>query len=177
MLHRYANGEDTAEVARYNEQQRIKSVSNGMTFSRDLIGENDIRTAVTALSDTVASRMRKYGAKCSTVSVTIKTPELSSSSKQMTLNAPTNTADVLHDSVLQLIASMRAMNKPIRSLTIAGSNLVFDGEECIQMSLFSTEETNDRKTDIDTAMDKIRSKYGKGSIKFGSVIKNDLGID
>ena len=177
MLHRYANGDDNSEVAEYNHQQRIKSVSNGMTFSRDLIGENDIRIAVTALSDTVASRMRKYGAKCSTVSVTLKTPELTSSSKQMTLEIPTNTADTLHDCVLALITSMRAMNKPIRSLTIAGSNLVFDGEECFQLSLFSSEETNDRKTDIDTAMDNIRKKYGKGSIKFGSVIKNDLGID
>ena len=177
MLHRYANGDDNSEVAKYNEQQRIKSVSNGMTLSRDLISENDIRTAVTALSDIVSSRMRKYGAKCSTVSVTIKTPELTSSSKQMTLEVPTNTADVLHDSVLELIVSMRAMNKPIRSLTIAGTNLIFDGEECLQLSLFSSEETIDRKTDIDTAMDKIRSKYGKGSIKFGSVIKNDLGID
>lgn len=176
-LYRYASGEDDSPVAKYNEQQRIKSVSNGMTFSRDLINETDIRIAITALSDTVSSRMRKYGVKCSTVSVTIKGTDLNSSSKQITLNSPTNTADVLHDSALDIIKSMRNTDNPIRSITLAGSNLVFEGEEITQLSLFSAEETDDRKSDIDIAMDSIRKKYGRGSIKFGSVIKNDLGID
>ena len=176
-LYRYANGEDDNPVAKYNEQQKIKSVSNGMTFSRDLVNETDIRIAVTALSDTVSSRMRKYGVKCSTVSVTIKGTDLNSSSKQMTLNSPTNTADVLHDTALEIIRSMRNSDKPIRSITLAGSNLVFEGEEITQLSLFGAEETDDRKNGIDIAMDEIRKKYGRGSIKFGSVIKNDLGID
>ena len=177
MLHRYANGEDNSKVAEYNHQQRIKSVSNGMTFPRDLVGENDIRTAVTGLSDIVSSRMRKYGVKCSTVSVTIKGPDLNSSSKQITLSSPTNTADVLHDSALNIIKSMKNADKPIRSITLAGSNLVFEDEEITQLSLFETEEPDDRKSDIDVAMDSIRKKYGRGSIKFGSVVKNDLGID
>lgn len=177
MLHRYANGEDTSEVAVYNDHQKVKSVSNGMTFSRDLLSESDVRIAVTALSDTVASRMRKYGAKCTTVSVTLKNPNFRSVSKQMALKVPTNTADVLHDCVLDLIGSLQGFNKPIRTLTIAGSNLIFEGEECVQMSLFSNEDTENRKNDVETAMDEIRKKYGKGSIKFGSVIQNDLGID
>lgn len=177
MLHRYACGDDSSEVARYDTLQKMKSVSNGMTFSRDLLGEQDIRVAVTALSDTVASRMRKYAAKCTTVSVTLKFPNFNSVSKQKALKVPTNSSDVLHDCVLELIKKIGGMDKPIRSLTISGAGLVYEGEECVQLSLFTQEEPRERKEDINIAMDKIRKKYGRGSIKFGSVIKNDLGID
>ena len=61
QLWEYTNGLDESPVARVGEGEKIKSVGNGITFSRDLVTEDDIVTAVTSLSDTVAGRLRKYG--------------------------------------------------------------------------------------------------------------------
>ena len=58
MLYEYANGLDSSPVSRYSEREKIKSVGNGTTFRRNLQGMDDIKVAVTALSDTVASRLR-----------------------------------------------------------------------------------------------------------------------
>ncbi len=64
MLHGYAMGEDSSPVAGSEERRKIKSVGNGITFRRDLKGKDDILIGITALSDTVAGRLRKYGLKC-----------------------------------------------------------------------------------------------------------------
>jgi nucleotidyltransferase/DNA polymerase involved in DNA repair len=57
MLYDYANGFDDSPVRLFSEREKIKSVGNGTTFSRDLVGINDIKTAVTSLADTAARLM------------------------------------------------------------------------------------------------------------------------
>ena len=69
VIHDYANGLDTTPVLRFDQREKIKSVGNGTTFSRNLQSRDDIKTAVTGLSDTVASRLRKYKMKAFGVKV------------------------------------------------------------------------------------------------------------
>ena len=73
-LHDYACGRDDSPVAVAGEHSAPKSVGNGMTFRRNLVGLDDIRAGVAALSDSVASRLRRCGMKCGTVQVTIRDP-------------------------------------------------------------------------------------------------------
>ncbi len=176
MLNRYANGEDSSRVMKFGEQEEIKSVSNGMTFLRDLVSEQDVRTAVTALCDLVSSRMRKYCLKCTTVSVTVKSPDFHSFSRQKTLPAPVDSAKALHDAALELIGRMGTEDKPIRSLTIAANQLTSLGCEGQQIGIFDENASAGKDDQVSSAMDRIRSKYGNASIRYGSVIKNDLGI-
>jgi DNA polymerase-4 len=61
MVHDYANGIDNSPVKFADEQRDVKSVGNGMTFKRDLIGLEDIKAGIAALSDSVAIRLRKNG--------------------------------------------------------------------------------------------------------------------
>ncbi|MDR2157137.1 MAG: DNA polymerase IV, partial [Clostridiales Family XIII bacterium] len=75
MLSDYAGGLENAPVRAASERRKIKSVGNGVTFRRDLLGRDDIMIALTALSDTVSGRLRKYGLKCSGVKVDVKDPE------------------------------------------------------------------------------------------------------
>ncbi len=175
LLYDYANGIDDSPVVKWGEQEDIKSVGNGMTFRRDLSGENDIKTAVTALSDTVSERMRRYGVKCTTIAVQIKSPDFKTVSKQCAAPFPTNTSAEIRITALGLIKGIWGFRAPLRSITVTGMGLVND-EGDRQVSLFGDDTVANKQVDIDKTMDKIREKYGHSAIKFASVIKNDLGI-
>ena len=63
-------------MASIYEKHTVRSVGNGMTFRRDLLGESDARKGLQALSEEVAERLRRAGLKCRTVQLTVKDPAL-----------------------------------------------------------------------------------------------------
>lgn len=177
LLHSYACGLDDSPVALYNQREKIKSVGNGITFRRNLLGLNDITTALTSLSDTVAGRLRKYQMKCCGVKVDIKDPAFKTISRQKQLTVPTNLAAEIKKTALELIQSSWRLSDPIRLLTLTAINLTDEtGDE--QISLFDAPAEDRQKGEsIERTMDDIRKKFGDSSITFGQIIDNDLGID
>lgn len=177
LLHSYACGLDDSPVALYNQREKIKSVGNGITFRRNLLGLNDITTALTSLSDTVAGRLRKYQMKCCGVKVDIKDPAFKTISRQKQLTVPTNLAAEIKKTALELIQSSWRLSDPIRLLTLTAINLT-DETADEQISLFDAPAEDRQKGEsIERTMDDIRKKFGDSSITFGQIIDNDLGID
>lgn len=176
MLNMYANGLDDSPVAPMAQKRMIKSVGNSITFSRDLTGENDIRTAVISLSDTVAGRLRKYELRASGVKVDIKDTSFRVISRQKQLDSPTDQTSVVFGAAMDIIRSSWNMKNPIRLLSVTGINLKDENED-VQLSFFDEEAVTDEKSGkIDEAVDRIREKFGKQAITFGSIINNDIGI-
>lgn len=177
LLRSYARGEDDSPVRRYDQRNKIKSVGNGITFRRNLTGEDDILTALTRLSDTVAGRLRKYQLKAGGVKVDIKDTQLKTISRQTQLTRPTNLSDELRRTAMELIRSFWPSQKPIRLITLTAISLCDEtGEE--QLSLFREENAAREKTEsIERTMDAIRSRFGDSAIGFGQIIGNDIGID
>ncbi|MCQ4636357.1 DNA polymerase IV [Anaerovorax odorimutans] len=177
MLYEYANGLDSSPVCRYSEREKIKSVGNGTTFRRNLQGMDDIKVAVTALSDTVASRLRKYQMKAFGVKVDIKDPEFKIISRQKQLSAPTNLAEEICRAAIEIISSSWRLRDPIRMLTITAINLC-DENESEQLSLFDLADNSREESEkVERTIDNIRAKFGDKAITFGRVINNDIGID
>lgn len=177
MLYEYANGFDDSPVCLYNEREKIKSVGNGTTFRRNLQGLEDIKVAVAALSDTVASRLRKYQMKGFGVKVDIKDPKFKVISRQKQLEAPTNLAEVIFQQAIEIIKASWKLRDPIRMLTITAINLC-DENESEQLSLFdlnSNSRENGEK--VERAIDDIRAKFGDKAITFGRILNNDIGIE
>ena len=175
QLWKYTNGLDTSPVTRVGNAERIKSVGNGVTFTRDLITEDDIITAVTSLSDTVAGRLRKYGMRAYGVKVDIKDPYFKVISRQKQLFTPTNLASEISKNAIDIIHASWKKGSPIRMLTITGINLTdeFFNE---QLSLFEGDSISRKKGEqIERTMDEVRRKYGNSSIGFATVIDNDIG--
>ena len=54
-LYCYANGLDESPVRSIYEEREVKSIGNSITFKRNLVGLEDIRLGVRAISDQVAS--------------------------------------------------------------------------------------------------------------------------
>lgn len=177
MLYEYANGLDDSPVCRYSEREKIKSVGNGITFRRNLTGMDDIKTAVTALSDTVASRLRKYEMKGFGVKVDIKDPEFKVISRQKQLDTPTNLSEEIFRQAIDLIKASWQMRDPIRMLTITAINLCHE-DEAQQLSLFDTGlKSREKGEKVERTIDDIRAKFGDNAISFGRVLNNDIGID
>lgn len=177
VIHDYANGLDITPVLRFDQQEKVKSVGNGTTFRRNLSGIEDIRTGVTALSDTVASRLRKNKMKAFGVKVDIKDPSFKVITRQQQLDNPTNLTEVIADTAMDIITKSWRMRDPIRMLTVTAINLC-DENQAQQLSLFADENISTEKEEkAERAMDDIREKFGSGAITFGSVLKNDIGVE
>ena len=174
-----ANGLDNAPVLHTGEGREVKSVGNGMTFRRNLESGEDISLAVSVLADSTAARMRKHHVKCTTVQVTIRSPNFHTISRQKRLPAPTSLAAEIKEAALGLIAASWNARAPIRMLTVTGSGIVPEDTAGEQLSLFepaSSVEKREKQEHLETALDSIRDKFGRDALSFGSVLHNDLGI-
>jgi DNA polymerase-4 len=176
-LYLYANGLYDSPVKKYNEEDEIKSVGNGMTFNRNLVGLEDVKKGVMALSESVAARLRNYNAKCGAIKVTIKNPEFKTIDRQKKLDSPTNITKILYDEALEILINSWNLNEPIRLITITGINLTF-GYEDEQLKLFELNNNmkNKKLEALDNSVDNIRKKYGNEILKKANIIKNDLGL-
>jgi DNA polymerase-4 len=182
QLYINANGLDTSPVAAVGEGEPIKSVGHGYTFKRDLVSESDVRTAVTYLSDSVATRLRKHGFKCRVVQVAVKDTNLQSITRQTTLAAPSHLSVEIGAAALELIAKHWRVGRPIRTLTITGENLVpADEAEYGQLSLFDEptglggdgRPKSERAEQLEQALDNIRERYGSKAVIQGNILGND----
>ena len=178
-LYEYANGLEDSPVLTYDHKREVKSVGNGMTFRRDLVNTQEIELGLYTLCDEVAQRLRKYGLKCRTVSVTIKDTKLKSISRQKALSVPSQLSKDLWQASLELVHGNWNPNKAIRMLTVTAMNVMPEDEAVWQMSIFTSakEEKNRKKqAALEGALDQIRQKYVDQAVKRAAVLNNDLGI-
>lgn len=176
MLITYARGEDDEPVSTYEKQREIKSIGKGMTFSRNLVGRDDVAKGVMTLSDNIAHQMREKNIKCNTVSVHIKDTGLKTISRQKTLESPTYLTKDIYDVAMELVCENWRVDEPIRMITVTGSNFM-SGDFGGQVNLFDVDCSDEKREKLEFAIDKLRDKYGKDSVKSANVINNDIGID
>jgi DNA polymerase-4 len=168
MVYDYANGLDDSPV-NYNEEHVYKSMGNGITFKRDLVGINDINKGITILSDKVASRLRKGSYKCNGIQVTIRDPYFKTITRQKKLNNSTNISSDIIDTSIKIIKEVWDLNKPIRMLTITAINLE-SSNNYEQLNIFDDTNKKNRNEKIEKTIDDIRNKYGYNAISSGASI-------
>lgn len=168
-LHDSANGIEDEEVRLYYDKYVPKSVSNGTTTPRDMMGEKEVAQVVYALSEMVAMRLRKMNAVANGVSASSKNTFLQSISRQTTI-PPTSNADDIAKVAIELLRTMNCFKEPIRAVTVGTFNL--ENTSVVQMCLFN--DKAEQKAKLDLAIDKIRARYGYHSIKRGVTLNSDL---
>ena len=175
MLWAYANGLDDTPVRRADESDPVKSISNSITFPRDLIGEEDMKTGLLMLSDSVGMRMRRSHVEGYTVQVQIKSPELKIISRQETLRSPTSGTKDIYQAAMAIVRRSWDMRRPVRMLTVGVTNFAAPGAP-VQLSLFEEAEgeKHGRQARLESAVDDIRRRFGPDSIGFGQVMGSDL---
>lgn len=176
QLYAYANGEDDEPVASAYAKREVKSVGNGMTFSHDLYGMEEILVGLDAVCDLAAARMRAKSVKCTGVQLAIKDENFVTNQRQKQLELPTNLARGLREAAATLLRDTWNPRLGIRSLTVTGIGLVPEGA-AVQIGFFDNPAENARADRRERAVDDIRKKFGKGAIRSGGVLASDIGID
>ena len=171
-LHDYATGREHAPVVPARDMPGPKSVGNGLTFPKNLMGWEQLRTALSELADEVAVRLRKHGLKCTTVQITVRDPSFKDICRQKRLSAPTYISRDLAQCGMELLHSCWSERQPVRALTITAQNLVEERDAGEQVDLFAADAIpcRDKLEKLEKAMDSIRDKYGRGAISIASAV-------
>lgn len=189
-LWQFANGIDDSKVVLVHE--RAKGIGNSTTLSKDLTTKEDAYKTLLSLSESVGARLRKQNRKCSVVITEIKYATFRSVSHQMGLFTPTCSTDAICEAACQLFDELWD-SSPIRLLGVRVTKLS-DENEPTQMSIFdytknwsaatpsASSPTGSidagKREKLDKALDSIRSRYGKDSIKRGSLLDSpDISDD
>ena len=165
-LYDYATGAEHAPVIPARELPPPKSVGNGLTFPRNLLGWEELRAGVTLLCDEVAVRLRQLDMKCATVNIAVRDPNFKDISRQKPLAVPTYLARELVQAAMELLEQSWNPSAPVRALTVTAQNLMPARQAGEQLDLFSPEASPRREKveKIERAMDGIREKFGRESI-------------
>ena len=176
----YANGLDDSTVKPWGFHEAAKSVSHGMTFRKNLVTEDEVRTGVSYLSDRVATNLRGNGQKGAVISVSIKSPDLTVKQKQTAMDHYTWLQHEIEDVSMRLINSFWHIGEhaPIRAITIGVSKLIRADEDVEQVSLLDDEDTEKRKKQdrLETVIDALRRKTGEKAVTRGFQKNEDIGI-
>ena len=189
-LWQFANGIDDSKVVLVHE--RAKGIGNSTTLSKDLTTKEEAYKTLLSLSESVGTRLRKQDRKCSVVITEIKYATFRSVSHQMGLFTPTCSTDAICEAACRLFDELWD-GSPVRLLGVRVTKLS-DENEPTQMSIFdfATETTDmssvtsatsrsidaEKREKLDKALDSIRTRFGKDSIKRGSLLDSpDLSDD
>ena len=170
MIWEYSNGIDNEEVNYIKEKP--KNIGNSITLPYDYNDIEKIEEVLLALVEQVSYRLRNQEMFANVVNVQIKTNEFKVFSHQKKLDFATDSTKIIEKEAKKLLKEIYN-NIPIRLIGLSVSGLV--EKEKRQISLFENTE-NEKQKKIDSAIDKIKEKYGYDAITRAGKMKIDKNI-
>jgi len=159
-LYRLSRGIDDREV---HLNEAAKSVSAETTFFDDIWQYDELVTHLRALSEKVAWRLKKSGIAGQTVVLKLKTADFKGRTRNRRLDDPTQLADRIFRTGLALLET-EADGTRFRLIGIGVSDLQ---DEALADPPDLVDQQAQRRAAAESAMDKLREKFGKGSVQTG----------
>jgi len=162
------NGRDMARHARGRDdrpvvtEREIKSISQEVTFSRDVRDDRSLEKTLSELSTQVGRRLRKNHLAGTTVKLKIRWPDFTTLTRQVTLPSPTNNDNEISRTALGLMKKIRKSGQAVRLIGVGVSGL---GEPMRQLELWEAGSEKERK--LQAVVDELREKFGDQAIKRG----------
>lgn len=168
MLYAYANGCDCAPVRRAGDNPPPKSVGNGTTPPRDMRSAADAMPVLTSLAESVGARLRRAGYLARTVTLELRSAELSWHSHRAALPCPTDADAVILKTALRLLEEAHTWPTPLRGLAVRAESLTAR-DAPRQLCLFEDYVNLEKQQRLDAALDRLRGRYGGGAVLRGAV--------
>jgi Nucleotidyltransferase/DNA polymerase involved in DNA repair len=169
-MKRAANGIDESPVEPAREA--AKSIGHTTTLPADLTEAEQYRHVLLNLADQTTRRLRRHGMLCTTVSITIRNPDMKTITRATTLDAPTESTDDVYRVACRLMDRHWKNGDPVRLLGITLQGLSEKKETPVQLDLFSYEEAP-RKEELNKVMDRLRDKYGESAVLTAGMLTDD----
>ena len=172
QLWRHANGIDDADIhEKYEPKER--SLSLGQVLFRDY-NKKEAVTIIREMVDTLASRMRNEEKMCNMVSIYVGySKQLGGFARRATLLSSTDDSRVLFDAVIE-IYNHYINDLPIRNIGIYFGGLVPASHQ--QLDLFEDESKQNKRHNLQKAVDKLHNKYGNNSVLRASALLEESTI-
>ena len=173
-LYNFSRGIDNSPVE--SEPQEAKGYGNSVTLEENVVSIDRANAVLLALCDSVSARMRADGMKTTCISVSIRSDKFKNSSRQRTLDAPTDITEEIYNVAKSVFAALWDRRTPLRLIGVSLTGIT-DGED-IQLSLFT--EADDGKKEksrqVDRAVDEIRNKFGTDKLVRGTTVASHLTV-
>lgn len=176
QIYNYANGIDNDEVEFFNTEHNPKSISKGITFSKDISDFNTLIDVVNRLSQDVVKTLRSKKMKCKSICVSIKYADFKVINRQRKIFKTDLFQDI--SNVANEILKENFNYLPVRKITVALSSLV-SLDDNVQLDLFTIQNEkerdniNKRREEANKIVDDMQNKFGISKISFGKLINND----
>jgi DNA polymerase-4 len=162
------NGADLARRARgidespVHTEHGIKSISQEITFERDLRDDQELFRCLREMSAQVGARLRKKGLAGTTVRLKLRWPDFTTLTRQMSLIQATDQDEEIYATARALLEAARRSGQYVRLLGVGVSGL---REPIRQLELWGAQSEKSRR--LQAALDAVRARYGRDSIHRG----------
>jgi len=139
------------------------TISSETTFDKDLSRLSDLESILWRQAERVSARAKAQGIAGKTIVLKLKTADFRLRTRSASLEAPTQLADRIFRTGLSLLAKETDGTK-FRLIGIGVSDLR-DADLADPPDLVDRQA--ERRAAAEAAMDKLRDKFGKGSVETG----------
>lgn len=123
-FYHYVRGEDNRPVEPNRER---KSIGKERTFPKDISDVNEMLDILKYLSDKVSEYAEKYSIKGYTITLKVKYSDFKQITRSQTVEQPTNSTNVLYETVAELLQKSEVYTKSVRLLGVSLHN--FDSKD------------------------------------------------
>lgn len=163
-LYRKARGGDAYEFLIDAEP---KSISHNHTFGEDTADIEEMESLLSHLSQKTCKRLREAGLHARTLTLTIRYAGFQTYTRSKTLAEPVNLDSDIHAQFLALFREHLDRKRKVRLLGAALSGLCHGAE---QLDLLEAER-REKLAKLTKATDRLRDKFGFGSVQFGGSLR------
>ena len=148
-----------------------KSLSREETFAQDVGDPTLLRLELLRLSESVASRLRRHHLAARTIGLKLRYSDFTTLTRQATLAEPTDSGPVIYAQALALFEATWDRRRLVRLVGVGTSNLE---QPARQIRLF--EQEDQRQTQLDVALDRIRGRFGDAAIQRAALLENPRNL-
>ncbi|MHA1544216.1 MAG: DNA polymerase IV [Alphaproteobacteria bacterium] len=164
-LYNFSRGQDKRKV---NPVSEVKSISNETTLDIDIADIDQLLRVLWPLCEKVSDRLKARGLAGRTVVLKTKTTRFKTLTRNRTLSPPTQHAETIFEVGQEMLRGL-ATGEAFRLIGIGVADFTSGDIIEPEMELFGG--TDKRKLMAEEALDKIKGKFGKASIKKGRGLK------
>jgi len=165
-LYRKARGGDAYEFLIDAEP---KSISHNHTFGEDTDNVEELESLLSLLSQKTCKRLREAGLSARTLTLTIRYAGFETHTRSKTLQDPGRLDNDIFAVFLDLFREHRDPKRKVRLLGVALSALSHGAE---QLDLLEADR-REKLEKLTKATDRLRDKFGFGSVQFGGSLRRD----
>ena len=162
-ISRHAHGVDNSPI---EPEHDIKSISQEITFDRDIADAVRLHQVLRDQSEKVAFQLRNKNLTAATVRIKVRWPDFSTQSRQLTLPQATSQDTVIAHGAQTLFDNLWDGKTKVRLIGVGVSGLQ---TEIWQPSLWDTPTDKERR--LLAAMDELKDRYGRKIVQRGAAIK------